>query len=62
MIGAVLRNDKKVFKQAVSLPTHWEHEALSSLAAEAIAELAEHTNETPQAILARLVTTFSGAP
>ena len=60
MIGAVLANDRKGFEDATSKPalTNWEYEALSSIAAAAIAELATHTLETPDAVLHRLRDSF----
>jgi hypothetical protein len=63
MIGAAIRNDKKGFEVATSTPalTRWEFEALSSLAASAVTELAGHTNETPEAALHRLRDSFIAA-
>jgi hypothetical protein len=60
MIGAVLGNDPQGFKVATSPAalTRWEYEALASLAAAAVAELAGHTGETPEAALHRLRDSF----
>ena len=54
MISAVLDNDAELFKQATAVPARWEHEALASIAAAAVTELADHTQETPAAVLRRL--------
>jgi hypothetical protein len=62
MISAVLGDDLEEFGAATSpgAITRWEHEALSSLAAAAISELAEKTGEPAQAVLARLRDSFLG--
>lgn len=59
MISAVLDNDLKLFQSAGKVPTRWENEALSSIAAAAVAELAKHTKETPGAVLQRLQQAFA---
>ena len=61
MVSAVLDGDQSAFDSALKVKTRWEDEALSSLAAAAVTELAGHTHETPDAIVARLVSTFAAS-
>jgi len=61
MTSAVLDSDSELFKQATSVPTRWEQEALASIAAAAVTELAAHTQETPAAVLRRLQQALTAA-
>jgi hypothetical protein len=53
MIGAVLDEDLKAFESAANVPTRWENEALASLAAAFLAELADARCEPPADVLQR---------